>query len=555
MLIQLNIKDFAIIETLELTFEPRLSVISGETGAGKSITVDAINILLGERADSSNIRHGQAQCEISGIFDISQIMAAKSWLQEQSLLEDELCHIRRIISNNGRSKAYINGRAMPIQSLKDLGETLVDIHGQHAHQSLLKKETQRQLLDQFANLQADVLELTSLSQQAHKLEKEIKHIKENAKELTEKAEFLKFQLKEFSELAPKNGEWESLSETFDQLSQMSSSLETYQQSATALNDENRGILITLYKTKNALQKLSSKDKKLVELVEMLDSAYIQIEEVESELSSKINHAEQDPETLIRIEQRMRQYSDLARKHRINPEDLVEHYKILQDNLKSLNIDDEHIAQLEESYQQLSKKWHTLADKISQERHKTAQYLNQEITAVMQKLAMEGGKFAIEFMPLETLNAYGKEQAEFMVSANPGQPLQSIGKVASGGELARISLAIQVIMSLKSALPTLIFDEVDSGVGGAVAEIIGKHLQTLSLDRQVFCVTHLPQVASFGHQHFKVEKVKTEQNTSTNMRLLDDNMRIEEIARMLGGIKLTDATRQHAQEMLAHAHGN
>ncbi|GBU09568.1 recombination and repair protein RecN [Gammaproteobacteria bacterium] len=554
MLTDLTIHNFAIIDELNLEFKQGLSVISGETGAGKSITVDALSIVLGGKADATCIRHGAEQCEISANFDISKIPNAQAWLAEQSILnEDNLCFIRRVISNTGRTRTFINGRAQPLQSVKELGELLLDIHGQHAHQSLVKKDQQRILLDQFALSTDLVKDLGKIAREIDQIQTKIHTLKSQSLDNTEKSEFLRFQLAEFEQLKPNSNEWEQISCEYDQLNKVESRLSLYQECALLLNDDEHGISALLSRLLSKLQSSSKKDASLADIIGMIDNALILCTEAQSDLNNKAEGADLDPERLATLEARMRSLSDLANKHRVAPEDLYEKQQKLQEELEGRFVSDEQLELLENTCLVLKDKWLKSAQVITQKRQKCVKKLNLAITAAMQGLAMEGGKFEILLIEQSDFHPFGAQSIDFYVSANPGQPLQPLGKVASGGELARISLAIAVILSMQSALPTLIFDEVDTGVGGAVAEMIGQHLQMLSVGRQVFCVTHLAQVACFGHQHYVAAKHKSKNNTQTQIHLLNGQDKINEIARMLGGMKLTDATFTHAQEMLKSAH--
>lgn len=553
MLTDLAIHNFAIIDELHLEFKSGFSVISGETGAGKSITVDALSIVLGGKADSSCIRHGAEQCEISASFDITDIPNVTDWFNQQSIQTDEnVCLIRRVISSNGRSRAFINGRAMPLQLIKELGELLLDIHGQHAHQSLTKKDTQRILVDQFADCLDLVKVLSKTARDIDQLHTKIQTLKNQSEENLERAEFLRFQLAEFEHIKPKTDEWNQISKEYDQLNHIETQLSHYQEAATLLNDDEHGINPLLARLATRLQNAAKKDNSLVALTEMIDQAYMLCTEAESDLSRKAEGADLDPQRLQTLESRLQALSELARKHRIQPENLSEKYLKLQEELESRFVSTEQIEALENECLSLKAKWSKTADIISKKRHTATNTLNKEITLALQSLAMNGGQFEAYFTANPDFHPFGRESLEFLVSANPGQPLRPLGKVASGGELARISLAITVILSLQSALPTLIFDEVDTGVGGAVAEMIGAHLQALSCGRQVFCVTHLAQVASFGDHHYVASKQKLKDTTKTGIALLNDEDRVKEIARMLGGVTLTDATFLHAKEMLKSA---
>lgn len=550
MLIDLYVKNFAIIDEMQLDFSPSLTVISGETGAGKSLTVDALSIVLGGKADGTMVYQGEDQGEVIATFDISNIPRAKAWLAENSIgFDDDLCIMRRVISGSGRTRGFINGRSMPLHALKGLGERLVDIHGQHAHQSLTRANAQRHLVDQYAGSVEEVNALATFTREMQDLESKLNELKNRDESTQDRINFLKFQLAEFTSVKPQEGEWEEVNARFDHLNNFELRISAIEEAISYLNHEDHGITRQLAQLEQSLEAIENFDPSVKSIMEMVSSALILCSESENELSAKMDLDSFDSEEMRSVDARMQELNSLARKHRIDPENLLQKQHELEAELKSQDVSEEEIMELEAQIEKMKHIWQSMADEITQKRLEAITELNTNITNSMQGLAMEGGKFAINALPNVPYHPYGNEAVEFTVSANPGQPLQPLGKVASGGELARISLAISVILSMRSSLPTLIFDEVDTGVGGAVAEIIGRHLQELSIGRQVFCVTHLPQVASFGHHHFVVAKTKGETSTKTMIKSLNNKGRIEEIARMLGGVKLTDATFQHATEMI------
>lgn len=550
MLIDLYVKNFAIINEMQLDFSPNLTVISGETGAGKSLTVDALSIVLGGKADGAMVYQGESQGEVIATFDISNIPRAKTWLTENSIgFDDDLCIVRRVIAASGRTRGFINGRAMPLHALKSIGEKLVDIHGQHAHQSLTRANAQRHLVDQYARCTDEVTELATFTREMQELETKLNELKNRDESTQDRINFLKFQLAEFTSVKPQEGEWEEVNARFDHLNNFELRIAAVEEAISYLSNDEYGITRQLAQLEQSLETIKNFDPSVKEISEMISNALILCSESENELNSKMDHEGFDIEEMRSVESRMQELNSLARKHRIDPENLLLKQHELEAELKSQDVSEEEIEELEEKISQMKQTWQSMADEITQKRLEAIQELNVKITASMQDLAMDGGQFSINPLPNIPYHPYGNEAVEFTVSANPGQPLQPLGKVASGGELARISLAISVILSMRSSLPTLIFDEVDTGVGGAVAEMIGRHLQNLSIGRQVFCVTHLPQVASFGHHHFVVAKTKGETSTTTTIRQLNDKGRIDEIARMLGGVKLTEATFDHAKEMI------
>lgn len=554
MLVELTIENLAIIENLSLEFDRGLSVISGETGAGKSITVDALSYILGGKVDHGLISHDKSQCNLVAHFDVSDIPKAKTWLQEQLIeSEDGECIIRRVINKEGRSKNYINGQSMPLHALKSLGELLIDIHGQHAHQSLVKDGHQRELLDQYAETDPELIELQGLAREIRKCTEQLNQLKNQDDSMRERVDFLNFQLQEFKNVAPKQGEWESIVDQHNEASHAEEYQEGIQKCLNYLNDD-RGVLTQLNRIGQQLSALAKLDEKFKSYADMINEADILCSEVANDLN-RMDSAEVDEKTLMRLESRMRELNDLARKHRVEPEELLTKQQDIETEIASQFLSDEAIEDLENELKEYQDQWQKVADKITKKRESSIILLNEQITKAMQGLSMTGGAFDIRLNPEKGFGPNGQENVEFHVRSNPGMPFYPLGKVASGGELARISLAISVILSMKSSLPTLIFDEVDTGVGGAVAEMIGKHLQELSDGRQVFCVTHLPQVASFGRHHFAVAKAKSENHTETQIKKLSPEERVQEIARMLGGVKLTEATFNHAREMLTASHSS
>ena len=554
MLVELTIENLAIIENLSLEFDRGLSVISGETGAGKSITVDALSYILGGKVDHGLISHDKSQCNLVAHFDVSDIPKAKTWLQEQLIeSEDGECIIRRVINKEGRSKNYINGQSMPLHALKSLGELLIDIHGQHAHQSLVKDGHQRELLDQYAETDPELTEIQGLAKEIRKRTEQLNQLKNQDDSMRERIDFLNFQLQEFKNVAPKQGEWESIVDQHNEASHAEEYQEGIQKCLNYLNDD-RGVLTQLNRIGQQLSALAKLDEKFKSYADMINEADILCSEVANDLN-RMDNAEVDEKTLMRLESRMRELNDLARKHRVEPEELLTKQQDIETEIASQFLSDEAIEDLENELKEYQDQWQKVANKITKKRESSIILLNEQITKAMQGLSMTGGAFDIRLHPEKSFSPNGQENVEFYVRSNPGMPFYPLGKVASGGELARISLAISVILSMKSSLPTLIFDEVDTGVGGAVAEMIGKHLQELSDGRQVFCVTHLPQVASFGHHHFAVAKAKSENHTETQIKKLSPEERVQEIARMLGGVKLTEATFNHAREMLTASHSS
>jgi DNA repair protein RecN (Recombination protein N) len=556
MLTHLQIRDFVIVEQLELEFSGGMSAITGETGAGKSIMVDALGLLLGDRADNSIIRLGAERAEISASFDISRLEPVRQWLQENDLDVDGDCHLRRLIGHNGRSRAYINGVSQPLQALKTLGELLVDIHSQHEHQSLLKRDLQRLLLDNYAQNQSITAELAEHFRTWTRLQQRLNQLNRDDSERDARLGILKYQVHELETLALGAGELEELGIEHKRLANSGRLLDGCQRTLNQLyEDEDQSVHHVITGLVSELQSLTALDQTFASPLELLNSALIQITEASDELRAYLQDIDLDPTRLDWIEQRLADIHELARKHRIEPEALLQRFSELQTELEALdNIDSDREA-LSAQIETTAKAYRQTAANLTARRAAAARELSDKVSAAMQELGMPGGSFAVTLEKLEKPSVNGLETIEFLVSANPGQPPRPLNKVASGGELSRISLAIQVIAADSTQITTLIFDEVDTGIGGGVAEIVGQQLRRLGHSRQVLCVTHLPQVAAQAHQQFRVLKQTVADATQTQVLILDEEQRTEEIARMLGGLKLTKRTLEHAQEMISHAQQN
>ena len=556
MLLSLHIRDFAIIDQLEIELHAGMTALTGETGAGKSILLDALGLLLGDRADSGAVRHGAERADISAGFDISALPAARAWLAEQQLDLGDECQLRRVIASGGRSRAYLNGSPVPLQQLREFGERLVDIHGQHEHQSLMKRDLQRQLLDHHGGHQSLLAALAGLRSDWKQAGQQIEAIIGTGQDRDSRLEFLRFQLQELDELAPEPGEAERLHEEHARLANAGQLLDTCATHLERLYDDEQSAQSLLSHARADLQPLTAIDVSLKEASELLNSALIQLEEGVDQLRSYPQRLELDPERLGWLEQRLDALHRLARKHRIEAETLHEFHQRLDAELQRLEQADQHLEALEAQRGALAAEYAKLAGELHRRRVKTAATLSAQVSDRMQSLGMQGGQFRIEVTAgdNDSLSAYGGDSIEFLVSANPGQPLKPLAKVASGGELSRISLAIQVVAASDTEIPTLIFDEVDSGVGGGVAEAVGQQLRALGSHHQVLCVTHLPQVACQAHQHLQVAKLTGDKTTRTRIRHLHGDERVEEIARMLGGRTITDSTLRHAAEMLGRGGG-
>jgi DNA repair protein RecN (Recombination protein N) len=549
MLRTLTIRDFVIVDTIELEFSPGFSVFTGETGAGKSILIDALQLALGGRGDASVVREGAARADITADFSVTE--SAAVWLAQHDLVADEGgALLRRVIDNAGRSKAYINGVAATAAQLRELGDLLVDIHGQHAHQSLLKLDAQRVLLDnQSGGGQADVPAVAASYKAWRALARQREDYETNAKNVLIERERLEWQVQELDKLAVKSGEWTDIGNEHSRLSHAASLLEGAQEALSVISESDQPILSTLSSLNQKLSKLVSVDAGLQPVLDCMEPALIQLQEAVSELNDYLDRVELDPARLRQVESRLEAIHTTARKFRVTPDELPEEHAALAEKLRQL-ADASDLEGLRRQEEQKKDAYLAAAAKLSAKRQAAAALLSTQVSAAMQDLNMTGGSFVVALNPSEPA-AHGVEQVEFLVAGHAGVAPRPLAKVASGGELARIALAISVITSHATTTPTLIFDEVDSGIGGGVAEVVGRLLKRLGQERQVLCVTHLPQVASQANQHFQVAKGTTEAGkTVSRIDVLDSKARVEEVARMLGGLEITATTRKHARELLA-----
>jgi DNA repair protein RecN (Recombination protein N) len=552
---RLNIRNFAVIDELELEFHTGMTVLTGETGAGKSILIDALGLLLGDRAEAGVIRNGCERAELAAQFDIAANPVTRGQLEELDIESDsrELL-LRRVITRDGRSSAFINGSPATAQLLRTIGENLVDIHGQHSHQSLTRPETQRRLLDEFGNHTASLNSLRTAHDQWHAASGRLQALlgRETDQEAT--LNLLRYQVEELRGLRPEAGEYDALDDEHRRLSNGARLLEAASHALQAFADDDHALHARIASITSELRSLRQYDTKLDNIVATLDETMLHLNEAGSELRHYLDGLQIDPDRLQTVETRLSRLHEMARKHRVQPRDLAGHFARLEQQLTDMENSREIIGALQQSRDAALTQYRTAAAALHQHRLKTARKLGDEITAKLGELGMRGGKFAISVERLneELPRAHGDDGIEFLVTANPGLAPQPLRKIASGGELSRISLAIQVVGVRDTGIPTLIFDEVDAGIGGAIAEIVGKLLHQLARKRQVFCVTHLPQVASQGDRHLLVNKTSSRTSTRTGARELNPEERIDEIARMLGGVKITEQSRRHAQEMLASA---
>ena len=547
MLRTLSIRDFVIVDSIELEFSAGFSVFTGETGAGKSILIDALALALGGRGDASVVREGAPKADISAEFAVNAQTAA--WLDANEFQSEEgAVLLRRVIDNAGRSKAFINGIAATAGQLREIGEMLVDIHGQHAHQSLLKPDAQRTLLDSQAGLQLDARAVAAAYKDWRSIAKQREEFEKDAKNVLLERERLEWQVGELEKLAAKAGEWDEVSNEHSRLSHAASLIEGAQEALNVISESDLPMLSQLSSLNQKLGKLADIDGALKPVLEALEPARIQLQEAVYALNDYLSRVELDPNRLREVDARLAALHSTARKFHVAPEDLPNEFELLSVQLKQL-ADASDLDALRAQEEKVKSAYMLAAQKLSGARAKATMTLGDAVTAAMQDLSMAGGRFVVALNDCEAA-AYGLEQVEFLVAGHAGTAPRPLAKVASGGELARISLAISVITSSATATPTLIFDEVDSGIGGGVAEVVGRLLKRLGQDRQVLCVTHLPQVASQANQHFEVSKANLDGKTLSRIDALDANNRVEEIARMLGGIEITATTRKHARELLA-----
>ncbi|WP_075592419.1 DNA repair protein RecN [Glaesserella parasuis] len=553
MLTQLTINNFAIVRHLTLELNEGMSVITGETGAGKSIGIDALGLCLGYRSESSMIRNGADKADISATFSMQPTSPAYLWLKEYELLDEDNpqeCILRRMINQEGRSKAFVNNHPIPVSQLRELGQYLIHLNGQHAPQLLLKSEYQLEVVDNYANLHPLLAEMATQYHSWRKLHKQVKNFHQQCQENEARKQLLQYQVEELDEFAIKEGEFEQLEEDHARLANSEQLTELSQSVLNLLSDDNANVDTMLYRAIRDLEELVEVDSQYQSALEMLNEALIQVQEASSEINHLANKIEQDPELLNELDQRISQTMQLARKHHITPDKLWQKHLSLKQELQTLldfaENEEQLIADEQQAYQQCVE----LAEKIYHKRVDAGQKLSAEVTKQIKQLAMENGEFFIDIQyNLDKLSANGADFVEFNLRSNLGQNAQPLAKIASGGELSRISLAVQVLTANKLSTPTIIFDEVDVGISGPTATVVGRLLRQLGKKCQVLCVTHLPQVASHGNHHFNVQKQVENNQTETKMSLLTPKERVKALARLLGGEKITDAVLANAQEML------
>ncbi|MGE9548068.1 DNA repair protein RecN [Snodgrassella sp. CS2] len=551
MLLALSLRDFVIVDELNLSFQSGFTVLTGETGAGKSITLDALGLLLGDKADYGQIRHGAKEAQLSALFDVSDVPQAQSLLQEQGLLDaqETQLSIRRTIDVKGKSRSFINNQAVTLGQLRQIGELLIDIHGQNAHHSLNSEAAQRVLLDAFAGADKEVARVREAYQRWQEAERELEKAQTQADSLNIERERLQWRLDELSALNVQENEWETLSQSHDALVHAADILHTAASVEEILNGDD-GLQSRLFHCRQQLAALIKAAPAFADSVTLLESVEAELGEVSAYLREASASVETDENLLVQQGQRMQELMNMARKYRLEPPQLPEELARVESALNELEAAADiealraRVAERENEYMQV-------AQQLSARRHQAVAKLAKQTTVHMQNLAMQGARFHIELLSASP-SLHGLEQVQYQVAANQGTPLRAMSKVASGGELARISLALQMVTSQYNEVPTLIFDEVDTGIGGAVADVVGHALRSLGQNRQILAVTHLPQVAACGQQHWQVRKHSIKGQTVSEIKVLTADSRIDEIARMLGGETITDTTRNHAREMLALA---
>jgi len=555
VLMNLQVRDFAIVDRIDIELEPGMTVLTGETGAGKSILVDALGLVLGERGSAQLVRDGAKRAEFAAEFDVSALPMVSSWLEEQALDLDDDCLLRRVINADGRSRAFINGNSVPLSQLKALGELLLDIHGQHFHQSLGRRSIQRDLLDHFGGLLDDRAIVATHYIEWKALSDRVEELTGAEADRAARLDLLTFQLQELDSLALEDGEIDALGSERQKLQNSGKLAEGVARALDGLFDNDAGNANSLIaEALRSVEQLVEFDRSLEPVLEMLNSASIQVTEAADTLRRYTEAIDMDPARRDWVEERLDAIQTISRKHRVTADALLELADRLRAEHDDLSHAEERGRELEEQAAAARTEYLKQANALSRARTKAADRFATAVTDAMHSLGMPGGIFQVQLTPLDdsAAKSWGLDQVDFLISANPGQAPQPLAKIASGGELSRMSLAIQVIASDGSAIPTMVFDEVDSGVGGGVAEMVGRRLQELGANRQVLCVTHLPQVASLADQHFRISKVTDGKSTRTRVSPLAQDERTEELARMLGGVEITRKTLEHAAEMLAGA---
>ncbi len=554
MLSHLSVNNFAIVKSLQLELSKGMTTITGETGAGKSIAIDALSLCLGGRAEASSVRIGEDKTDVTAAFALDENIHATRWLEDNDLLDGNDCILRRTINKDGRSRAFINGSPVPLSQMKSLGQLLINIHGQHAHHQLMKSEYQLSLLDQYAG-HASLLQNVRQHYQAWRTaDIALKQLKENSASNLAQLQLLEYQIKELNELAIGEEEFPELEQEHKRLSNSGELALSCQQTIDIIYEgDDVNALALLQNASSKLQQLVELDSSLNHLPAMLEEAIIQVEEANGELRNYLDTIDVNPERMAFVEERFSKIMSLARKHHVLPEELYQHHQDLLAQIDALDSSDEKLQAKEQDVLAKCQTFSRASEKLNKSRNRYAKELNKLISQSMHELSMEKAKFKIDItFDAEHPTPLGMDSVVFLVSTNPGQPMQPIAKVASGGELSRMSLAIQVITAQKVDTPSLIFDEVDVGISGPTAAVVGQMLRKLGESTQVLCVTHLPQVAGHGHQQLFVTKQTKNNKTETSMYALDQEQRISELARLLGGSQITDSTLANAKDLLIAA---
>ncbi len=552
MLTQLYVRDFAVVAEADIEIGPGLTVVTGETGAGKSLLIDALLLLSGMRADAGYVRAGAQRAEIQASFSLADAPAAQHWLVAEALDDDEHCRLRRVLAAEGGSKAWINGRPASLAQLAEISTCLLEIHGQHEQQALLSRELQQTLLDAYMQQPQQLQQVRQLSQRWQKLKKEIRGLG-GSQSRHERLELLEFEMGELQRWALPAEAYAELDARHKQLTNMDQLLEGVNRLRMQFDAE-AGPYQVLTRAAHELGQLGQLDPRLLPVAELATTAGIQLDEVLTSLRQYAETQDLDPETLAEVDNHLSHLHTLSRRYRLHPSELGAQLASLRSEYETLQDAGSRLTEIEQECTQLEHQYDFAAKALGESRKQAAYQLGQIITATMAELGMAGGRFAVRFDPSagEEPNPHGRERVEFEVSVNPGQALRPLRKVASGGELARISLAMEIALLGLDPVACMVFDEIDSGIGGAIAEVVGHKLRQLGTTRQVLCVTHLPQVAAQGHAHLSVHKHSDGIQTSTTVLPLDTTGRTEELARMLGGLRITQATRAHARQMLEQA---
>ncbi|MFA9487438.1 MULTISPECIES: DNA repair protein RecN [unclassified Mannheimia] len=553
MLTQLTINNFAIVRHLVLELNEGMSVITGETGAGKSIAIDALGLCLGYRSESGMIRNGADKADITATFLMQKNSPAYLWLEEHELLDEDNpqeCILRRMINVDGRSKAFVNNRALPVSQLRELGQYLIHLNGQHAPQLLLKQEYQLEIVDNYASIQPLLAKMAKQYSTWKDLNKQVRNFQQQCQENEARKQLLQYQVEELDEFVIRKNEFEEMEEKYNVLSSSEELTELSDEIMNLLSNDGINANDLIYKAIRNAENLVEVDSHYQGVLDMLNEALIQVQEASSEVAQLASKIEQDPELLHELDNRIAQAISLARKHHIQPNELWRYHSKLKNELQALLDFEDNEEQLIQDEKQAHQQCLALAEEIYQKRTEAANKLAQQVTKQIKHLAMENGEFFIKVEHnVKKLSPNGADLVEFNLCSNLGQQAQPLSKIASGGELSRISLAVQVLTANKLSTPTIIFDEVDVGISGSAATTVGKLLRELGKKCQVLCVTHLPQVASYGNQHFNVQKYVENNQTETQMTLLSEDKRIHALARLLGGSKITEAVLANAEEML------